>query len=61
MARRIVAAIRAGERRVVIGWPERFFASLNQTLPGVVDRALGQQLQTVKRFAATGEQEESLS
>ena len=61
VARRIVAAIRADERRVVIGWPERFFARLNQALPGVVDRALGQQLQTVKRFAATSEQEESLS
>ena len=61
VARRIVAAIRADERRVVIGWPERFFARLNQALPGVVDRALGQQLRTVKRFATTHAQEEPLS
>ena len=61
VARRIVTAIRADERRVVIGWPERFFARLNQALPSVVDRALGQQLRTVKRFATTNAQEEPLS
>jgi short-subunit dehydrogenase len=61
VARRIVKAIRSNERRVAIGWPERFFARLDQALPGIVDRALGQQLQTIKRFAALGEQEESPS
>jgi short-subunit dehydrogenase len=46
-------AIKAGTRRRQLGWPERLFARLNGFLPELVDRALAQQLPTVRRFART--------
>ncbi len=58
VAARIVAAMRRGERRSAIGWRERCFARLNQTLPALVDRALARQLATVKHFASTAPRKE---
>ncbi|MCK9506440.1 MAG: SDR family oxidoreductase [Porticoccaceae bacterium] len=37
-----------------IGWPEKLFVRLNCLLPGVVDRALGKQLITIRRHATEG-------
>lgn len=47
----IVRSIEREAKRRAIGWPERFFARLNQLLPAAVDRALSKQLPTIKRFA----------
>ena len=47
----ILRSIAREAKRTGIGWPERFFARLNQLLPAVVDRALSKQLPTIKRFA----------
>lgn len=58
VAARIVTAMRKGERRAAIGWRERCFARINQTLPAVVDRALARQLATIKRFASPASMEE---
>lgn len=49
-----VAIVKAMDRRVkraAIGWPERFYARLNQIFPSLVDRALTRQLPAIKRFA----------
>ena len=51
VAAAVIAMLRDGSRRRHLGWPERFFAWLNQVLPAVVDRALRQQLALIKRFA----------
>ncbi len=51
VAQKIVDAMRRDGARTVIGWPERFFAPLNQLFPKIVDRALLAKLSTVKRFA----------
>lgn len=47
----ILRAIEREAKRTGIGWPERFFARLNQLMPALVDRALTKQLPTIKRFA----------
>ena len=43
--------VRGNQNQLFIGWPEKLFARLNQLLPGMVDGALGKQLETIKRFA----------
>lgn len=48
VARRIVQAIRRGQRRVQIGWPEKMFVRINGALPGLVDRALAKQVAVVR-------------
>ena len=50
VAAKIVRAMRQHARFTVIGWPEKFFASLNQILPGIVDHALIRQLPVVRRY-----------
>lgn len=47
----IVRAIENGRPRQQYGWPEKLFARINGVLPALVDRALGRQLPTIRRFA----------
>lgn len=51
VARMLLAAIVAGDRRRQIGWPEKLFARLNGVLPSVIDAALAKQLAIVRRHA----------
>lgn len=51
VAREIVRMIEREHARLVIGWPEKFFAGLNQLWPGLLDRALNKQLPVIKRHA----------
>ncbi|MDN3222495.1 SDR family oxidoreductase [Pseudomonas nunensis] len=42
----------AGDRRdLYLGWPERFFVSLNSLLPTLVDKGLRKQLPLIRRFS----------
>jgi len=50
VAGQVVAAIRENRARTFMGWPERFFVFLNGLLPKIVDRALGQQLPTIRKY-----------
>lgn len=61
VAARIVTAMRKDRRRSAIGLPERFFARINQTLPGLVDRALGRRLSVIKQFASPENRKEATS
>lgn len=49
VAGEILTAMRRRRPMTVLGWPERFFVSLNQILPGVVDKALRGKLAIVRR------------
>lgn len=40
VARQIVRAIERGQRKVIIGWPSRFWLLLNRLMPGLVDRIM---------------------
>jgi short-subunit dehydrogenase len=51
VAAQLLAAIRRGDRRRQLGWPEKFFARLNGAFPALVDRALRAQLPVVRRHA----------
>lgn len=53
VAAQLMAAIRRGDRRRQLGWPEKFFARLNGVFPALVDRALRGQLAIVQRHART--------
>ncbi|MFE8070245.1 SDR family oxidoreductase [Marinobacteraceae bacterium S3BR75-40.1] len=46
----IVRAMREQRSQTFIGWPEKLFVRINGILPRIVDRALGKQLPTIKRF-----------
>ena len=47
----IANAMHARKKRSFFGWPERFFARLNQLFPSVVDRALAGRLALIKEHA----------
>jgi short-subunit dehydrogenase len=51
VAAQLLAAIRRGDRRRQLGWPEKLFARLNGAFPALVDRALRAQLPVVRRHA----------
>jgi short-subunit dehydrogenase len=51
VAAQLLAAIRRGDRRRQLGWPEKFFARLNGAFPALIDRALRGQLPAVRRHA----------
>ncbi|RTQ99173.1 SDR family oxidoreductase [Halomonas nitroreducens] len=53
VARQVRLAIERGRKETRLGGPERLFARLNALLPGLVDRALRQQLPTIRRFVGT--------
>lgn len=51
VAAQLLAAIRRGDRRRQLGWPEKLFARLNGAFPALIDRALRGQLPIVRRHA----------
>jgi short-subunit dehydrogenase len=51
VAAQLLAAIRRGDRRRQLGWPEKLFARLNGVFPALIDRALRGQLSIVRRHA----------
>ncbi|MFY2762586.1 SDR family oxidoreductase [Arenimonas sp. MALMAid1274] len=51
VAAKLVAAIRRGDRRRQLGWPEKLFARINGLFPALIDRALRAQLPEVRRHA----------
>ena len=53
VAAQLLAAIRRGDRRRQLGWPEKLFARLNGAFPALIDRALRGQLPAVRRHAGT--------
>ena len=53
VAAQLLVAIRRGDRRRQLGWPEKLFARLNGAFPALIDRALRGQLPAVRRHAGT--------
>ncbi|MCX7032561.1 MAG: SDR family oxidoreductase [Arenimonas sp.] len=51
VATQLLDAIRRGDRRRQLGWPEKLFARLNGVFPALIDRALRGQLPVVRRHA----------
>ena len=51
VAAAVLDMLRTGQTRRWLGWPERFFAWLNQAFPSLVDRALRSQLGLIKSHA----------
>lgn len=41
-------------RDINMGWPERLFLALNSIMPGIIDKALKGQLETIRRYARAG-------
>lgn len=52
VATALVQALRSGNPRLQLGWPERLFARLNGLFPELVDRSLRKQLPIIRRHAA---------
>jgi short-subunit dehydrogenase len=55
VAQALLRLLRRPARERLLGMPERFFARLNQVLPGLVDRALRRQLPTIRRHSPQGD------
>ena len=51
VAAQLLEAIRRGDRRRQLGWPEKLFVRLNGIFPAMIDRALLAQLPIVRRHA----------
>ena len=51
VALQIVQALREGQIRTVIGFPEKLFARINGVLPNIVDKALFKQVAAMRKFA----------
>ena len=51
VAAQLLEAIRRGDRRRQLGWPEKLFVRLNGIFPALIDRALLAQLPIVRRHA----------
>ena len=54
VAEELVALLRRPARERLLGMPEKFFARVNQLLPGLVDNGLRKQLDTIRRYARRG-------
>jgi len=54
VAGELVALLRRPVRERLLGMPEKFFARVNQVLPGLVDNGLRKQLDTIRNFARRG-------
>jgi short-subunit dehydrogenase len=54
VAAELVALLQRPVRERLLGLPEKFFARVNQLLPGLVDRGLRRQLDTIRRHARRG-------
>lgn len=59
VANAVIHAIAGDRRDLYLGWPERFFVSLNNLLPSLVDRALRKQLPLIRRFSHIGSTEKN--
>lgn len=55
VAAALLQALRSGNPRLQLGWPERLFARLNGLLPELVDRSLRKQLPIVRRHAGSSQ------
>ncbi|KAF1712655.1 short chain dehydrogenase [Pseudoxanthomonas kalamensis DSM 18571] len=51
VARRLLAAIRRGDARLQVGWPEKLFVRLNGAFPWLVDGSLRGKLAAIRRHA----------
>jgi short-subunit dehydrogenase len=51
VADQIVKTMHQHNKSKVLGWPEKFFAWLNQNVPALVDQAMAKNLSTIKQFA----------
>ena len=54
VADELVALLKRPARERLLGMPEKFFARVNQLLPGLVDSGLRKQLDTIRRYARRG-------
>ncbi|HET9025757.1 MAG TPA: SDR family oxidoreductase [Burkholderiaceae bacterium] len=54
VASELVALLRRPARERLLGMPEKFYARVNQLLPGLVDSGLRKQLDTIRNFARRG-------
>jgi short-subunit dehydrogenase len=54
VADELVALLKRPARERLLGMPEKFFARVNQLLPGLVDNGLRKQLDTIRRYARRG-------
>lgn len=52
VARAVVNALAHPTREKVIGFPEKWFARINQVFPGIVDRSLFRQLPVIQKYNA---------
>ena len=48
VAAQIIRAMQRGRSLTTLGWPERFFVFINQLVPAIVDKALNENLSTIK-------------
>lgn len=54
VAAELVALLARPRRERLLGMPEKFFARVNQLLPGLVDNSLRKQLRTIRNYARRG-------
>lgn len=58
VAGELISLLKRRRNSAVVGWPEKLFVKVNAVLPGIVDRAVRGQLNTIRAFAS-GEPEQS--
>ncbi|QCF27140.1 SDR family oxidoreductase [Hydrocarboniclastica marina] len=54
VAGQILKAMKKGQKRRFLGWPEKLFVVLNSLLPRLVDKAMLKQLPVIRRFLDSG-------
>ncbi|WP_458070477.1 SDR family oxidoreductase [Rhodanobacter sp. BL-MT-08] len=54
VAAEIIKAIDSNQRRLQIGWPEKWLVRLNSLLPGLLDRGIASQLPRIQDHARRG-------
>jgi short-subunit dehydrogenase len=50
VATAILKAMKNGDRRRFLGWPEKLFVVINGILPRIIDKAMLKQLPVIRRF-----------
>lgn len=61
VAAAVLNAIAADKRALYLGWPERFFVTINSILPTLVDRSLRKHLPLIRRLSAPHPEEKPTS
>ncbi len=51
VAREVRQLLEGNRASAVVGWPEKLFARVNATLPGLVDGSIAKQLPVIRRYA----------